>query len=75
MWLKHACCASATWSKKCLALQVEGEDIKASAAYISNPEVAILYSCGVQALHMKQYNFAHECFQARHPHKVDVQDP
>ena len=47
------------------ALQVEGEDVKASAANISNPAVAILYSCGMQALLMKQYNFAHECFQVR----------
>lgn len=40
-------------------------DVKPSSANISGAEVAILYSCGVQALLVKQHDLAHDCFQVK----------
>lgn len=46
-----------------MLLQIGNAEMKVSVANLYNAEVTILYSCGVQALLMKQYGFAYSCFQ------------
>lgn len=46
-------------------LQLGEEEVRASSANITNAEVAVLYSCGMQELFLKRHESAYNCFQAR----------